>query len=175
MHSDEALHARLIAGQMSAFDALYERHARPLHGFIRRHLADAHEAEDVLHETFMALLRERDPARAPSCVRAWMFQTARNLCLNRLRSRRRGERAIEAVGRETVAHDSPAAELESMQTHERLRRAVEALPPGLAELYSLRASGLSHEELARVLSIPVGTVKSRIHDMVSRLREEMNR
>jgi RNA polymerase sigma factor (sigma-70 family) len=175
MLSDEALHEKLLRGDLGAFDLLYERHARALFTFIRKHLSDAHEAEDVLHETFMALLRARGGDAPTQCLRAWLFTAARNLSLNRLRSRRRGARALE------VAEVAPAPELppdrviEARQSAERLRRAVEGLPAGLAELYALRAGGMSYEELAAVLAVPVGTVKSRMHDMVSRLRQEMER
>jgi len=57
--SDEALYARWIAGDLRAFDALHARYERPLFGFVRAHVRDQTEAEDVLHETFMAVLRER--------------------------------------------------------------------------------------------------------------------
>ncbi|MBI5517278.1 MAG: sigma-70 family RNA polymerase sigma factor [Deltaproteobacteria bacterium] len=175
MLSDEALHERLLRGELGAFDQLYDRYHRPLFGFIRRHLADAHEAEDVLHETFLALLREREGGLQAASLRGWLFQVARNLCLNRLRSRRRGARALEAQGSEAPMVETPDHALEGRETAERLRRAVEALPAGLSELYALRAGGLSYEELAEALAVPVGTVKSRMHELVRRLREELER
>ncbi len=174
MLSDEAYYERLLRGDLAAFDALYDRHARPLYGFIRRHLADAHEAEDVLHETFMALLRERDGGRAAASLRAWLYGVARNLCLNRIRSRKRGARALEAAPAPAPG-EHPERALEQRETAERLRLAVARLPAGLAELYALRAGGMSYEELAEALAVPVGTVKSRIHEMVSRLKQEMER
>ncbi len=174
MLSDEALRERLLRGDLTAFDALYDRHARPLHGFIVRYLGDAHEAEDVLHETFMALLRA-PPQGAVASLRAWMFEVARNACLHRLRTRRRGVRALDAVAVEPVHRALPDEELSAHQSAERLKAAVARLPEGLAELYALRTRGLSYEELATVLAVPVGTVKSRLHDMVARLRQEMDR
>lgn len=175
MRSDEALYESLLRGDLDAFDALYARYARPLFGFVRRHLADAHEAEDVLHETFMALLRERDAGRSAVSLRAWLYQVARNLCLNRLRARRRSARALEAAAPSPSPAEHPDHALEARQTGEQLRAAVARLPVALAEVYTLRAGGMSYEELAEVLAIPHGTVKSRIHEMVSRLREEMSR
>lgn len=172
--SDEALRERLLQGDLGAFDQLYARHGRALHGFIYRHLGDASAAEDVLHETFLVMLRERDAGRAAESLRAWLYQVARNQCLNRLRSRRRGERALHAVeDLQPTTASPPDAALEARQTAERLQQAVARLPAGLAEVYTLRARGLSYEELAQVLAVPVGTVKSRIHEMVRRLREEM--
>ena len=176
MQSDEALYEKLIGGDLRAFDQLYQRYERPLFGFIRRHLADAQEAEDVLHETFLALLRQSEARRTAYSFRAWVFQIARNGCLNRLRSRQRTARALAAVSR---APSEPGLEperaLEEREVCEALRRAVARLPSGLGELYQLRAGGMSYEELADVLAVPLGTIKSRIHEMVTRLRQEMQR
>jgi DNA-directed RNA polymerase specialized sigma24 family protein len=77
MLSDEALYEALLNGDLRAFDTLYERYERHLFGFIRKHLTDVHEAEDVLHETFPAILRDRAGARAARSLRAWLFQVAR--------------------------------------------------------------------------------------------------
>lgn len=174
--SDEALRERLLRGDLRAFDALYDRHARPLHGFIRRMLGDAHEAEDVLHEAFVAMLRERGRDEVVS-LRAWLYRVARNLCLNRLRARRRGERALAAEAADLADRSAPSAEerYEDRESARRLRAAVARLPDALAELYALRAGGMSQEEIGAVLGVPVGTVKSRTHEMVTRLREEMTR
>jgi RNA polymerase sigma-70 factor (ECF subfamily) len=175
MLSDEALYEALLNGDLRAFDTLYERYERPLFGFIRKHLMDVHEAEDVLHETFMAVLRDRAGARAARSLRAWIFQVARNLCLNRQRSARRATRALEKEAR-SPDETSPGPEkaLEQHQTQNALRDAVAKLPVELGELYSLRTQGMSYAEMADVLGIPLGTVKSRMHQLVNQLREEMH-
>lgn len=176
MASDEALYERLLDGDVGAFDELYARYERHLFGFILRHMRDRHEAEDVLHEAFMAVLRERDSGRSARSFRAWLYQVTRHLCLNRLRTRRRAERAVELVSKD--APDSlvrPDSALEAHQLAHALERAVQRLPSSLSELYQLRAGGMSYEEISEVLAIPVGTVKSRMHQMVAALREEMAR
>jgi RNA polymerase sigma-70 factor (ECF subfamily) len=86
--TDEALYARWIGGDLRAFDALYARHERPLFGFVRAFVRDQAEAEDVLHEAFMSVLRER--RRDIRSFRAWMYEVTRHLCLNRARSKKRG-------------------------------------------------------------------------------------
>ena len=174
--SDEALLVKLIGGDLGAFDALYERHARALFGYIRRDVRDTSEAEDLLHETFLSLLKDRERARTAYSLRAWLFQVTRNLCLNHLRSRRRSERALAQVARTPVEPPpSPDELISRFQERETLNLAVGALPPEMAELFALRSAGLTYEELAQVLEIPLGTVKSRMHQLMKSLREEVLR
>lgn len=178
MDSDEALFERLIAGDMRAFDRLYDRFERPLLGFVRARLGDAGEAEDVLHEAFMAILRERDRRSEVRSFRAWLYQVANNLCLNRVRSRKRAGRAADEAKHALALEAAPKTGEQALDEHQRARmlhEAVQRLPGSLAEVYRLRAAGMSYDEVAGILDVPVGTVKSRVHEMVKRLREEMFR
>lgn len=173
MDSDEALFERLIAGDLGAFDRLYDRFERPLFGFIRAQLGDASEAEDVLHEAFMAVLRERQRPSSIRSFRSWLFGVAANLCSNRIRSRKRAGRALETERAFAAPSSDQAEELEAARRSQKLEHAVERLPRALGEIYRLRATGLSYAEMAEVLGLPLGTVKSRMHEMVERLRREV--
>jgi RNA polymerase sigma-70 factor, ECF subfamily len=175
MDSDEALFERLVAGDLRAFDRLYDRFERPLFGFILSQLGDPREAEDVLHETFLAVLRERDKHPSIRSFRGWLYRVARNGCLNRMRSRKRAARALSEVTAADTAASAPGPdqELELRERAELLSRAAARLPQALAEVYRLRAAGMSNDEVAVLLGVPVGTVKSRMHEMVKRLRGEV--
>jgi RNA polymerase sigma-70 factor (ECF subfamily) len=176
MDSDEALLGQLLEGDLRAFDRLYNRFERPLLGFIRLQLGSAEEAEDVVQETFVALLRDREKIENLRSFRAWLFEVARNLCLNRVRAHHRAERAQDATRRAGEAAPEPASaegQLETRQQLAWLQEAIGRLPLPLAEVYRLRAAGMSLEEVASVLEVPLGTVKSRMHEMVKRLRREV--
>jgi len=176
VRSDEALLEAVVGGDLAAFDDLYARYEVPVFGFVRRMLDDAHEAEDVLHEAFLALLREGRRGKLPSSVKAWLFQAARNASLVRLRGRRRQEAALEKEQSAVAATDAgPEPAFERLELTAALKRAVTRLPEGLSEVFHLRTSGLSYDEVAQVLAVPVGTVKSRMNELVKRLREEMAR
>ena len=174
MLSDEALYEALLGGNLRAFDTLYERYERHLFAFIRHYVPDRHEAEDVLHEAFLVILRDRAGARSARSLRAWLFQIARHLCLNRDRTRHREARALDRAARGSADQaPHPEQDLEHREAQHALATAVARMPPQLGELFRLRSQGLSYEEIAEVLAVPLGTVKSRMHQMVAHLRKEM--
>jgi RNA polymerase sigma-70 factor (ECF subfamily) len=172
MESDEQLHARIRKGDLGAFDELYARYERPLFGFLIATLRDRAEAEDALHDTFLRALETPPSSLSGGGFRAWLFRIAKNGALNRHRSRMRGATATRNLDTPPA---SPTAEddLVRHELQEALADAVERLPEPLAELYRLRTSGLSYEEMAEVLETPLGTVKSRMHEMVKLLREDV--
>jgi RNA polymerase sigma-70 factor (ECF subfamily) len=157
MDSDEALYRRLHGGDMLAFDTLYERYERRLFGFILRMLRNRQDAEDVFHEALLNVLRSREVRFDQGNFCAWIYRIARNLCLNHLRSGQRSQRARAQL---VTPPPMPSAE--------------ERLPETLAEVYHLRSSGLSYEEMATVLKVPLGTVKSRMHQMTNQLQQEVD-
>jgi RNA polymerase sigma-70 factor, ECF subfamily len=172
--SDEALYGKMAAGDLPAFDELYLRYERRLYGFILRYLPDRAEAEDVFHEAFLGVLRSREVSLDRGSFRAWLFQIARNLSLNRIRSRNRRNAVAEKLLREAPrAVKDAQAVLEEVEAGAALKHAVQALPGTLSEVYHLRVSGMSYEEMAQVLEVPLGTIKSRMHEAVSRLKQEM--
>jgi RNA polymerase sigma factor (sigma-70 family) len=173
MDSDEALYARVKRGDMLAFDDLYARYASRLFGFLRPQLPTRADAEDVFHESLLATLENDEVAFDRGSFRTWLYRIARNLVLNRARSHGRGEIAIAklaSVEEPAYAADERASQGQMLHA---LDGAVARLPSPLSEIYHLRSSGLSYEEMAMVLGIPLGTLKSRMNQMVNVLREEL--
>jgi RNA polymerase sigma-70 factor (ECF subfamily) len=175
MDTDEQLFARLRQGDMAAFDRLYARHERRLFGFILRMLHDRGDAEEVFHDTFLNVLKAGQVHFREARFAAWLYRIARNLCANRLRSKRRGFFAVEKL-KAPAEEFSPSPE--ELAAHEErsfaLAGAVERLPEALADVFHLRTSGLSYEEIAGVLEIPLGTVKSRMNTLVQQLKGELS-
>jgi RNA polymerase sigma-70 factor, ECF subfamily len=171
---DEELYRRVRRGDLAAFDALYGRYERRLFAFIHRLLRSKEDAEEVFHDAFLAVLQSREVALGEASFSTWVHRVARNMSLNRLRSRRRGEAALVEIP-VAVPSEKPADEqIATRQLHLALGQAVERLPSPLSELYRLRSAGLSYEEMAEALEIPVGTVKSRMHQLVAQLKEDVD-
>lgn len=184
--SDEHLMRLACAGDEAAFAALVRRYERPLFGFAHRMLADTGEAEDVFQETCLRVYRSLDRFRGGSLFRPWVYRIAANLCRDRLRRRalRRvlsldalwGESGDARPLAETVPspNPGPAALAAADETAARIEAAIERLSAKHRTVFLMaRYQGLSYEEIAAALEIPVGTVKSRMKNAVDQLMREV--
>jgi RNA polymerase sigma-70 factor (ECF subfamily) len=163
--TDEELMVQLQAGRESALETLVERWRGPLFGFLQRR-ASASDADDLFQETWLRVVRARrrfDPRRRFS---TWLFQIANNLCRDRFR-----RSGAAARGRAALA-EAPAAGSPDPSLRIDLARRLSALPERLREVLVLRYyRDLGEGEIAEVLAIPPGTVKSRLHAALRALRE----
>lgn len=172
---DEELYRRVKDGDLRAFDVLYARHARRLFGFLRSTPLSAADAEDILHESMLATLESAEVSFDQGSFRSWLYRIAHNRVLNRARSQGRGQGALAKL--HAVPPERPDAQDDRIAHEERrvaLEVAVARLPGSLSDLFRLRSSGLSYEEMAAVLGIPLGTIKSRMNQLVGILRKELH-
>lgn len=183
--SDEDLVRRLGEGDASALQTLMERYRGPLHGYLNRLLGSRDDAEDLFQETFLRVLRHATRFDQGRRFRPWLYAIASNLVKNtyRWRSYRQGTLALDqeldddgpslASSLAGVA-PAPSERSERDERAEKVRAAVESLPPkGRVALVLFYYQGLSYEEVAAALEIPLGTVKSRIHNAMKRLGKSL--
>lgn len=171
--SDEDLASRFVAGDQGAFEELVRRHRDGIYRFVRWHLgAPGGEAEDVTQDVLIEVFRCLPRYEGRSRLRTWMLGLALNLCRQRRRGSRSDRRAFVVAGatddvRRAVA-DAEAdldALLARREVQLRVRSAIESLGPEHRDVVVLRdIEGLSYGEIADILQIPVGTVRSRLHN-----------
>lgn len=148
-------------GDVDAFAVLVRRHQGAVYRIALRMLGSEADAQDAAQETFVRAWRALGRFRHDSAVSTWLYRIVTRRCLDLIAARRP---AVALDGGELAAGGDPA---ETAERRERLRavtRAIAALPGDQRAALVLREfEGLSYEEVAHVLSISVGAVKSRIH------------
>lgn len=181
--SDAELMRRFGEGDDEAFRRIVERHERPLLGFFWRRCLDRALAEDCVQEVFLRLVRHRGSWRPDAKFTTYLYRIAENHWIDRYRSRKSAPPAAslegltdpeEADGTAAFAAPgaAPADRASQIELGTRIRRAVLRLTDEQRAVFALAETrGMKYEEIGRVLGIPVGTVKSRMHAAVTRLRE----
>ena len=171
--TDAELVKKLRAGDKRAFDQLYQRYEKPLFLFIQRYLKNPEEAEEVFHEVFMKVLNHKSVDYLDESVRGWLYVTARNMSLNRIRKRQRTYKVHEKLTQldeVTEKFDLEEKKIEQDLT-ERVLNKSQRLSKEQQKMLQLRLSGLSNKEIAEIENLPEGTVKSRFHSIISYLKK----
>ena len=184
--SDKDLLQRYTAGEEEAFQELVRRYKDSVYGFLRRFLSRADLVEDVFQETFMQLFVSRDTFDVSRPLRPWLFTIAANKAKDALRRMQRNESAnlgsmfdseehsIEDV-LNTLDYDTrmPYDDLIRDETATSVKRVIARMPAKLREIILLAYfHKFSYAEISKILRIPVGTVKSRLHTAVGRFAED---
>ena len=184
---DGVLVGQALAGDQRAFELLVSRYRQPLVSCIRGFLKDDEEVNDVLQHVFLQLYLSLPVLLRNVSLKAWLFQVARNRCLDELRKRqRRSEipfstlewkyREEELSPIEAIPDPEPlpeeVAERSDLQCS--LQQALFALPPKCRSIVGLHCfRQLSFAEIARVLNIPRNTVKTYYYRSLPRLRSAL--
>jgi RNA polymerase sigma-70 factor, ECF subfamily len=159
---------------LDAFEALSDRCLDDSYRLAAVILRDRAEAQDVVHDAVLLGWRKFGSLRDPSRFEAWFGRIVLNLCRDRLRARRRGQIRETAIVAEMAmgARD----EFGGVADREAIATAFPKLDPELQVVVALRFyKDLQLEAIAELLGIPLGTVKSRLHTGLKRLRAELER
>jgi len=148
-------------------EVLYTQHAPAILRHLYR-LVGPKIAEDLLQDTFVQAVAHVDRLDGVASPKAWLFKVAKNMAINHLRKKRNPvELAWDSLAQSPSQEDG---RLEPM------RRAIQKLSPDHRETVLLRwYDELSYEEIAQVLQIPLGTVRSRLHHSLQKLRQQVGR
>jgi RNA polymerase sigma-70 factor (ECF subfamily) len=184
--SDEDLLAQYCKGQTEAFGVLVRRYERELYGYLRRYLGDANLAEDVFQNTFLQLFTKSNQYEHGRPVRPWLYTIATHQAIDALRRNGRHQAlSLDQEQRDAGDGDirnllelmesralSPLDQVQGEERRALVRASVERLPDFLRQVVILAYyQGLKYREIAEILDIPVGTVKSRLHAALTKLHE----
>ena len=170
---------RCRAGDTAAFEPLVERYRQRVWRLAYQLLRDREEAWDCAQEAFVRAFHSLASFRGQSAFYTWLFRITVNVATDRQRARGAqarafgAERVPEEEWRRTTPDPTARPDQEAARTEqrERIRRALDALPPKARTIIMLSdVDGLSYREIADVLDCPIGTVMSRLHNARKRLK-----
>src|SRR5579871_1819777 len=180
--------AEADAGRALEFDALVAQYEKKIFNVIYRFLGDYEEATDLTQETFLSAYRHYDRFRGEAKVFTWLYQIARNLCINRVRQRdRQRSLKIESLDQTRDSDDdegltrevadwthSPHQVLEEKELHQRILAAIESLPPDYKEVVLLREfQQMSYNEIVAATGLSLENVKTRLSRARAMLRRKL--
>ena len=184
--TDAELLARYAAGDEAAFREIVSRYKDGLYAFLRHFLNQHDLIEDVFQETFLQLFTSRESFDTNRPLRPWLFTIAANKAKDTLRKQQRtAATPIGAIAesREMSFDDVlnvltcdttiPYEKLERSETASRVKQIIANMPENLREILILAYfNRFSYKQMAQILSIPIGTVKSRLHTAVGRFAKD---
>ncbi len=179
--TDEELIARFQQGDNYAFDLLVKRYKDPLLNFVYRFVGEREEAEDIVQETFLRLFKNKHYYREIAKFSTWIYTIAGNLAKTELRRRKR--RKLLSISHfmstdkdyDIPDEDSnPERDTNTVITDKIIQQAIDKLSPKFKQVILLRdVQGFSYEEIAQIVGIPLGTVKSRVNRARLKLQEDL--
>jgi RNA polymerase sigma-70 factor (ECF subfamily) len=165
--SDAECVRRIQRGETETFEILVRRHEKAIFNVVYRMLGDYDDAAETAQEVFLSAYRAIGQFRGDANFSTWLYRIALNHASTRRKSTNSRQRRLVPIDDTELVDDvelGPAETLEKKEIRQRVQRALNELQPEDAMVILLRdLQDIAYEDVARVLNIPVGTVKSRLH------------
>jgi len=150
-----------VSGNPEAFRKIYEKYHRKVFASSYRIVGEEEQAADLTSEVFLKIYNQLSSFKFESKLSTWLFRVAVNHAINRANEIRRHTRIREKIEKEGIRPSGGTKE--GLPVDEEIHRAIQALSPKLRAIVSLRyLEGLSYDEMADLLEVSLGTVKSRL-------------
>ena len=162
-------------GDDRAFEALVSKHQRPLMNFFRRLGVNNNDAEDLAQQTFIKIYRNKGTYRPSAKFTTWLYFVARQVRIDEIRAAARREKIRLAVKAEVEAEEAMPRHAPQFGLRDDLQSALDRLDEAHRDVVVLGlVQELPYQEVAEILGIPEGTVKSRMHNALKKLREYLD-
>ena len=175
--TDEQLMARAKADNDAAFEELYRRYARRLKGFFFLQLGGNEElAADATHDVFLRAYEARSRYQEGSNVSTWLFTIAYNICRNQYRSNAYETQLLAALDAEPLTEPQVEVSMDATTLDQALEKVLAELPAPLHQIFSLHyQEELTISQVAEIVGIPEGTVKSRLYKTMNIIRKKLKK
>jgi RNA polymerase sigma-70 factor, ECF subfamily len=165
--SDRECVEKLQQGETGAFEILVRRHQKTIFNLVYRLLGDYDEAAEIAQESFLSAYKSLSKFRGEATFSTWLYRIALNHASTRRKSLANSQQKIVLLENTDPIDErrtDPADRVEQKEVQERVQHALNSLEPNDAAIILLRdMQDMPYEEVARILDLPVGTVKSRLH------------
>jgi len=183
--SDEVLMLRYKDGDLSAFEVIVEKHQQPLFSFAYRFCNDYHQAQDLVQEVFLRLVKRSKHYEPKAKFTTYLYTIAHNVCVDHFRRKKKRHHVslsdpIDADNEMTVEDTmkderaNPQRDYDQKTFEQALHQAVEELPAEQREVFLLREQqNLAFDEIARITGSLPSTAKSRMRYALQSIREKL--
>jgi len=169
---DDMIIQKCLAGDKEAFSLLVDRYKKPVYVFVYRMVRQREEADDLAQETFIKAYENLWRYNPGYKFSTWLFQIAKNLCIDALRRRQPAAAAAAELAGQADPPVSPEREYLREETRREMEAAIDKLPPHQkACLILYHYNGLSYNETAERLGVPLQTVKNHLYRAREKLRQ----
>lgn len=183
--TDDILMNDFRNGDRSAFDLLVTRYKHDIFQFILSKVKDCELASDLTQDVFVRIYKSVESYSAAGKFKAWIFRIAQNICFDEFRKQKKasilsihneaGSENMDSAVHENQIEDTsanPAREIEYLELQYILENALNAIPENQrTALVLCQYHGLSYQEIAEIQKCPMGTVKSRVHNALLKMKE----
>lgn len=176
---DHRLIAECLRGRTAAFGQLIHRYEERLYNTVYRLVSNAEDAQDVVQETFLNAYKSLSNFKGDAEFFTWLYRIAFNTAVSLKRkqkaaisldSARNGDNGVEPLDRST--NSQPGQALERAEQEQRIQRALSRLSPEHRAVLVLKdMESLKYEQIAEILQVPIGTIRSRLHRARLELRD----
>ncbi|MBN1349496.1 sigma-70 family RNA polymerase sigma factor [candidate division KSB1 bacterium] len=183
--TDDELMQRVANGESDAFSLLVERYKYELYQFVLQRVHNREIASDLSQDVFVKIFQAAGQYSPEGKFRSWLYRIAQNICVDEYRQRCRAsilpliqidgseaERKQQSIGPSDNLEGDPAYGLELKELNGYIQQALQRLPePQRTAFILCQTRGLTYQEIARIQGCPLGTVKSRVHVALHKIKE----